>query len=255
MIDPAPTLLESPPTEMTKTASRPWLPGPAFLLPLEIRAIIRANARSGRMARSLAAGRYATACDYARGVTRHYAAWRPAVHELIDRRGDAAWAALFDSLRRTARRYLRHAAPYLLDGLDAAADSAAADAAIELLRSRYPYDCDFMAWAYAILRTVCRHTLTAHCRGGDLLDRCGADPDDDGGSLDFGLYDGGLDDAALDLAWATRRLATPCRRAFVRLHYFEGLSYDQLAIALGKSHNALYKLNSDTLANYRRLLA
>lgn len=221
-------------------------------------AILRANQYSGRVARSLAAGYYATPGEYARGVARHYCVWQPIVYQLCHHPEDPSWSTLYARLHQAARRRLHRAAPYLMGGLEETAADCAADAALRLYHSRYPFDCDFYAWAYAILNTVCRRALTDLGSNQDLLYHCSVSTDalDDSGLPPDASTEGEwLDDLERELDQATLCLSTSNRRNFARLYYFEGKSYPQIAHEMGKSIGALYKLNNDTLADYRRRLA
>ncbi len=218
--------------------------------------ILLANKRTGRMARAMATGRYATTDDYTRAVAGYYQAWQPTLQHLVAEGDEALWSELFTRLQCLARRYLRHAAPHLIDGLDDTAIACAEDAAIAILHGRYPYDCDFLAWSYATLRTICRRSLYQLCNATDLFPYCMAQ--NDIGELwaeQEDECDDRLDALLQDVSQATPRLATASRRQFARLRYYEGKGYDQIAAEMGKSINALYKLNSDTLANYRQLLS
>lgn len=219
---------------------------------LQIQPLLLANAQSGRMSRAMATGRYPTSGDYTQAVARYYRVWQPTVQRLVNERDEGLWAELFDQLQCIGRGYLQKAVPYLSDSLEATATACAEDTAIAIMRRRYPFDCDFMAWTFATLRTVCRRSLYQLCNATDLLAHCQTQLDDNdvvADAVDDG--DDGPDDL---LAWATPRLATANRRQFARLYYYEAKSYDQIAAEMGKSLCALYKLNSDTLANYRQLL-
>ncbi len=223
---------------------------------LQIQPLLLANAQSGRMSRAMATGRYPTSGDYTQAVARYYRVWQPTVQRLVNERDEGLWAELFDQLQCIGRGYLQKAVPYLSDSLEATATACAEDTAIAIMRRRYPFDCDFMAWTFATLRTVCRRSLYRLCNATDLLAHCQTQLDDNEAVADDAAAgDDRLDDLQSDLVWATPRLATANRRQFARLYYYEAKSYDQIAAEMGKSRSALYKLNSDTLANYRRLLS
>ena len=203
----------------------------------------------------MATGRYPTSGDYTQAVARYYRVWQPTVQRLVNERDEGLWTELFDQLQCVGRGYLQKAALYLSDSLEATATACAEDTAIAIMRRRYPFDCDFMAWTFATLRTVCRRSLYRLCNATDLLAHCQTQLDDNEAVADDAAAgDDRLDDLQSDLVWATPRLATANRRQFARLYYYEAKSYDQIAAEMGKSRSALYKLNSDTLANYRRLL-
>ena len=222
---------------------------------LQIQPLLLANAQSGRMSRAMATGRYPTSGDYTQAVARYYRVWQPTVQRLVNERDEGLWTELFDQLQCVGRGYLQKAALYLSDSLEATATACAEDTAIAIMRRRYPFDCDFMAWTFATLRTVCRRSLYRLCNATDLLAHCQTQLDDNEAVADDAAAgDDRLDDLQSDLVWATPRLATANRRQFARLYYYEAKSYDQIAAEMGKSRSALYKLNSDTLANYRRLL-
>lgn len=238
------------PASLAPHASDPSSIDPDLLR--QIQPVLLANAQSGRTARALATGRYATPGDYNQAVANYYRLWQPTVQRLVGERDEGLWAELFARLQCVGRGYLQKAALYLNDGLEATAVACAEDTAITIMRHRYPFDCDFMAWTFATLRTVCRRSLYQLCNATDLLAYCRTELDDNEAVADAAT-DG--DDGPADLlAWATPRLATANRRQFARLYYYEGRSYEQIAAEMGKSLSALYKLNSDTLANYRQLL-
>ena len=217
--------------------------------------ILLANKHSGRMARAMATGRLTTPDEYTRAVAGFYQAWQPVLHRLVCEGDEVLWAELFARLQCLGRRYLRHAAPHLIDGLEDTALACAEDTAIAIMRARYPFDCNFMAWAFATLRTFCRRRLYQLCNATDLFPYCRVDGDvNDLWAEREGDDEQQLDDLFIDVARATPRLATASRRQFARLYYYEGRSYEQIAAEMGKSINALYKLNNDTLANYRQLL-
>lgn len=224
-------------------------------LPQSIGAILLANARSGRMGRAMATGRYATSDEYTRAVADYYQTWQPTLHSLVTEGDEPLWTELFARLQSVSRRYLRHAAPHLIDGLEETALACVEDTVIAIVHGRYPFDCDFMAWTFATLRTLCRRSLYQLCNATDLSAYCQALHDINEMQAEReGDCDERLDDLLIDVAQATPCLATANRRQFARLYYFEGKSYEQIAVEMGKSINALYKLNSDTLANYRQLL-
>lgn len=238
------------PTSFAPHASDPSSIDPDLLR--QIQPVLLANSQSGRTARAMATGRYPTLGDYNQAVAECYRVWQPTVQRLVGERDEGLWAELFERLLGVGRGYLQKAAPYLDDSLEATAVACAEDTAITIMRRCYPFDCDFMAWAFATLRTVCRRSLYQLCNATDLLAHCRTQLDDNevvADTVDDG--DDGPDDL---LAWATPRLATANRRQFARLYYYEGRSYDQIAAEMGKSLGALYKLNSDTLVNYRQLL-
>lgn len=224
-----------------------------------LRPIVLKNAHNGRMDRCLKQGYYDSLTDYIVGVAYHYQTWQPMVHQLANQHDEALWIEVLGRLQRAARRYLRTDNVRLIDSIDLVAQDMAVDTAVAILRCCYPYDCNFSAWAYSTLRVLCRRMLAAHCHGHDLLYHCnhGLEPTDDEAGLyiEVGVCDDKLDDMLLDLQLAMPKLATGTRRDFVRRYYYEGKSYTQLAEDMGKNVGALYKLNSDTLANFRQLLA
>ena len=221
-----------------------------------IEPILLANRQSGRMARAMVAGRYATPGDYTRAVAGYYQAWQPTLFCLLSEGDEALWTELFARLQCLSRRYLRHAAPHLIDGLEDAATACAEETAIVIMQSRYPFDCDFLAWTYATLRTICRRRLYQQCNATDLFSYCIIQHDvSELGAEQIDVCDDWLDELLMDVSEATSRLATTNRRQFARLRYYEGKDYEQIAVEMGKSINALYKLNSDILANYRQLLS
>ncbi len=156
------------------------------------------------------------------------------------------------------RARLRRNTSYLIDNPDEMAANCAGDALFHIYHDRFPYDCNFHAWAYAILNIICRRMLHYLGSDSDLIHNCCMSID----TLDeYGLPP---DDAAgpervvgwlWDLERATEQLSTPNRRTFARLYYLEGKNYSQIAREMGKKIGALYKLNNDTLADYRRQLA
>jgi len=173
------------------------------------------------------------------------------VGELVARaqRGDsAAFAALYEAYAPLVYRFLRRR----LDGSDEVVQDLTADVFVKVYEKLDRYverGLPFTAWLYRLahnhlvdyLRTLPRYQASS-------LDETVEVAEHTSGSA-FGRI---LDQQALQPALA--RL-TAEQRETVELRFFEGLSVAETAARMGRSDEAVKKLQARALANLRRSLA
>ena len=173
------------------------------------------------------------------------------VAELVSKaqQGDsAAFAALYEEYSPVVYRFLRRR----LDGSDEVVQDLTADVFVKVYEKLDRYverGLPFTAWLYRIahnhrvdyLRTLPRYQASSLDAGIDVAES-------NSGSA-FGRV---LDQQSLQPALA--RLTAEQRQA-VQLRFLEGLSVAETAAMMGRSDEAVKKLQARALANLRRLLA
>lgn len=199
--------------------------------------------------------------DYVRHVADHYEQWHDHVHAVqVEKRSDV-WQPLYEQLQQWAFRLLpRMGYPAYVDRDDhrQQAYACAAKAALVLIDAYFPYDVDFEAWAYVLLRNVARKHMER-----DVKPRLEAQKKevelDAWDSWQQNLFDPAgekgqrLIELRIDLLRMVAQLTTEDRRQFILLYYFEEQPFKQIAAQMNKSPNALYKLHSDALENLRKI--
>lgn len=222
-----------------------------------IREIVSKNRESCRLHKFLEDGE--TADDYVQRVLEHYREWHDYVHQLKVARDQEPWERfLRDKLQPWAYNTLcKKGFPQQGNRRHHAKDCAT-DAAMAILRSRFPFDVHFERWAHVLTQYVCLQYIDRHWRPAAVFQ-------DQMVSLDE--YDGWLQNLAHpsaedeteklslhhDLQQAVDQLSTETRREFIRLYYFQQYSFDEITDEINKNKNALYKLHFDALENLREI--
>ena len=134
------------------------------------------------------------------------------------------------------------------------AAECAADAGAQIIGSHFPYDTEFDAWAYTLLR----YTWLKQLNRGKQQKRI---PETKLVELDVLLprlnIVGGMSDEQrsnwrFDLIAGMERLATAGRREVLWLRYFENLTYEEIAARMGRTISAVYKLHFEAIEELKR---
>ena len=199
--------------------------------------------------------------DYVRSVADKYEQWREYVHAVqIEKRADV-WQPLYKQLQKWAFSYLpRIGYPSYASRDDKLreAQACAAEAAAVLLNAYFPYDVKFEPWACILLQNVTRKQMDRR-----IKPRLDAQKNE----IELDAWDDWLhnlsdptgDDAQhlvelrTDLLRAVAQLSSESRQQFILLYYFENKTFEQIAVLMDRSKNALYKLHSDALKNLRKI--
>ena len=132
----------------------------------------------------------------------------------------------------------------------------ATEAAITIMKAHFPYDIGFDSWAYVLLRNVCLQQFEKANKKSKvpnhLLVELNEDlwqiADPDAGEVEKST---GRQQQIED---AIGMISTERMRQVIRLYYFEGLSYQEIADRWGKTINSVYKAHFDALQDLRKIL-
>ena len=174
-----------------------------------------------------------------------------AVTELVTRaqQGDqTAFASLYEQYSPLVYRFLRRR----LDGADEVVEDLTEDVFVKVYEKLDRYverGLPFTAWLYRIahnhlvdyLRTLPRMSATSLDNVGEIVERSAT-----------AAFSQVIDQQSLEPALA--RL-TPEQRQAVELRFIEGMSVAETASTMGRSDEAVKKLQARALANLRRFLA
>lgn len=220
--------------------------------------IVQANIKQGRLDKFLANGTVASEEEYIRLVVRHYKRDGDYVWAVQNTNSPDIWEPLFKQLRAWAFIALGRRNFLSFNERQQHAKQCAIDAAMTIRARRFPYDAYFQAWAHVVVTFVCANHVRKARSGRSV-------PIEAQISLD--AWDGWSRVSEDPLAEAARRRVeqqydlmqhitdlSEAQQRFVLLYYFEDRDYDEIAELMGRSKNALYKLNFDALANLRKKL-
>lgn len=217
--------------------------------------IVWRNYRGKRVSKFLHNGTASSPKQYVATIIHYHEEWNGYLYQIQIVRDDVAWAPLFDKLQKWSYSILRRAGlPPRLSYERASA--CATDAVGELLQAEFPYDVSFDPWAYVVLRFVCHRYLSRHFSPTDLADMY---------LIPIDKWEGWLAniedpdacnelrriDLVHDLLHEVEQLPE-AQKGVIGLRYFECKSYDEIALIMDRSKNALYQLHHYALQNLRK---
>ena len=175
------------------------------------------------------------------------------LHSIQEERDEALWEPLFEKMARWAyRALLRHNFQPGSHTSDLAQECAA-EAAIKLIDSHFPYDTNFDSWAHVLTYFTC---LKFFRRGSKKTNPANAEPLEEAINLPADNDDLTPEERAsrqIDLLDAISQLA-PNRQMVIHLTYFEGLDAEQAAEVMSRSRGAVYNLRYNALNELREIL-
>jgi RNA polymerase sigma factor (sigma-70 family) len=200
--------------------------------------------------------------DYVWRVADQYEQWHDYLCAVQIEKRDDVWQPLYKKLQTWAFRFLpRIGYPTYASRDDhiQQAHACAAKAALTLITACFPYDTNFDPWAYVILQNVTHKHMNRQIK--PLLKSQQQE-------IELDAYDDWLQnlldpaggesqrmvELRADLLQAINQLSSKARKQFILLYYFEQKSFEEIAVRMDKSLNALYKLHSDALENLRKIL-
>jgi RNA polymerase sigma factor (sigma-70 family) len=219
-----------------------------------LRSMILRNIRSGRINRFFGLNRNLRLRDYISTVAGIYDRLADYVQGLQVAESQELWSQLYQKLLSWAFHICLRSMPPHEAGLSA--QDFASEAALAIFTAEFPFDVEFEPWAYMFVLHYCRRGIRAQNRKAVI-------PEASLVSLDEMLDRGGIPDQINSIQQAERRrsvqeaierLSSPLRREFLRLHYYEGLGFTEIAASLGKRLGAVYKLHFDSLEELRKIL-
>lgn len=218
--------------------------------------IILANMDRGRVHNFLDSRENGQPEEYVWRVLAYYQKWQPYLTKIQEDRLPDLWQPLYEKLKRWAYNYLFrknfHAAT---DRKAQMAADCATIAATKLLNARFPYDTDFDPWAYVLVQNVTlKHLYQEYKDAAANLQQ--VDDWEEWETVLPGLTTQGHRDIIelrQSLLTTIDQLASDARKQIVVLHYFDGLSFQQIAQIMGRSDSATHKLHFDALQNLRKI--
>lgn len=211
--------------------------------------ILQENWRRGRMQKFLAHNGYLPE-DYAHRVFATWQQFHEDVHQIQVARADEVWEGLYRKMVAWNYRYLLRCAANSGSQTREFAEYCASETVPTLLTAYFPYDVHLEAWLRVIVLNACRKQIrnerrSAAIPAGQLLDLEvlpeETSPETPGSNPDLGL----------DLAAAILHL-NPARQEVIRLLYLEGLSIEEAARQLGKTHSSIYNLHFQAVKELRK---
>ena len=130
----------------------------------QIRPVILANLRAGRIDFFLDNNRASCLDDYLARVSELYVSLNAYITAIQIERSTSVWEPLYIWMQKLVYNYLRKRGlipgktTYQL-GVD-----CATDAAISLLNARFPYDTDFEPWTFNFIRYACLKNVSREMR-------------------------------------------------------------------------------------------
>src|SRR5690606_26282323 len=211
-----------------------------------LRPIVLTNWQNERVERFVDNGTVENGSSYVKHVERCYDAWHEYVHSVQKTRDEDVWQELFGQLCAWAYGFLKRKLPGISNEEKwDHAKSCAAEAAIQLIKSRFPYDTEFGPWAYVVLRNV-SYSYLKHLFSSQSVPHHEV--------IDLEKWEGWLQNLSdpssqkpfeqfevVQLLQQAIQKLPPGQKEFVLLYYLEEKSYREIAQLTGRSTQALYK--------------
>jgi len=240
------------PLEQTLEQLRPQLGG---TLVDALKPILHLNEKRCRIHRHLKADPQSTLLSYIIGVANHYEADCAYLDQVQRQMSGEAWESLSDKLRHWAYSFLNK---WSLDYSTRLLYTVeiAQEASLEIVRSHYPYDCDFDAWACTLTKNVSSKYMQHQPHNGVIDNVDLLEAEEWFSRIDEHATLNGLEGEVArkqSLSDAIAELSDK-QKELIWKHYFEGWPLSQIADQLGISVNAVYKRHFDALGHLRKIL-
>ena len=232
-------------------------------LTLRITPIIKINNNRGRLKSHLGESNNIEegVTTYIKKVAHFYKKLNPYIHQIQGERSADVWEELYAQLRDWAFHQLKKRKfPQNGDKNDRIehADQCASEASATILRAHFPYDGEFKPWAYILLQHVVYKYLLKNNPINDFVQSL----------VEIDAWEDwtqNLEDPQAqltqtqtdqrhDVKQAVEKLSSELRKTFIQLYYFENNSMAEIAMKMGKSTNALYKLHFDARKELSKIL-
>jgi len=240
------------PLEQTIEQLRPQL-GDALVNALK--PILRLNEKRCRIHRYLKADPQSTLLSYIIGVADNYETDRAYLDQVQQQMSREVWEPLLDKLRIWAYGFLN---TWSLDDSTRLVYTVeiAQEASLEIVRSHYPYDCDFDAWACTLTKNISSKYMQRQPHIGVIDNVDLSETEEWFSNTDEHSSLNGLEGEVARKQWLTDAILelSEKQKELVWKHYFEGWPLSQIADQLGISVNTVYKRHFDALKQLRKIL-
>lgn len=221
----------------------------------QIKPILLANLDRGRIHRFLD-GKSDGVQSYVLRVADIFSAQQTYLHQLQNERNPEVWQPLYERMQTWAYNFFLRKNFAADDRTREIAIECAAEAAMQLLNSHFPYDTDFDPWAHILVQNTCRKFIHNSLKKSIV-------PQDKQVELEDELKD--LSDPPLEVRMLMTELGaelesalaqlSEARRNVIRMLYFDEMDLEEIAQKLGKSVGAVYSLHFNALGDLRKILS
>jgi RNA polymerase sigma factor (sigma-70 family) len=221
----------------------------------QIRPILLTNLDRGRIQRFLE-GNPDQVQAYVSQVADCFSTLHTYLQRLQTERDPEVWQPLYERMQTWAYNFFLRKNFAADDHTREIAIECAAEAAIHLLNSHFPYDTDFNPWAHILVQNTCRKFIHNSLKKSIVPQEKQVELEDD-------LAD--LKDPPLEVQMLMTELGaeldsalaqlSEARRNVIRMLYFDGMELEEIAQKLGKSMGAVYSLHFNALGDLRKILS
>jgi RNA polymerase sigma factor (sigma-70 family) len=194
--------------------------------------------------------------DYVSLVISMHERYRDQVRLIQIEKSNDHWIVLKRQLDRWAYRFLSKKGLPPTPATFKLAQDYATEASITVLRAHFPYDTSFESWAYVLLRYVCLRQFEKANKKSNVPDHLLVELNEDLSQIsdpEAGEFEQKTG-RRQQIEAALEQVSTERMRQVIRLYYYEGLSYSEIAERWGKTVNAVYKAHFDALKDLRKIL-
>ena len=221
----------------------------------EVKNILYSNLTRGRI-RKFTEQNSIDLRDYVLQVIGCYRDYHDRVRSIQIEKSNEIWVAFKRRLDLWAFRFLcKRGFPPNRNTFRLAQDYAT-ETSITVMKARFPYDISFDSWAYVLLRNVCFQQFEKANKKSKVPDHLLVElneelwqiADPDAGEVERRTG------RRQQIEDAIEKVSTKRMRQVLRLYYYEGLSYQEIANLWGKTVNSVYKSHFDALKDLRKIL-
>ena len=224
-------------------------------LAASIQPTLFANLEVGRV-HSFTEGRPERVRPYVTRVAEFYSVLSPYLLKVQVEKEDQTWTELLEKLRKwTYSCFTRRGFDPVYTRAEIVPGQAT-DAAIQILKARFPYDTDFDPWAFNIVKTTCLKCMRSNMKKSAVpLDRLvELDVKEENSFTDpAGKPDDISSEMYAALMVAIKQLP-PARREVIIQKYFYEFSSEKIAENTHRSISAVYSLQFNAIENLRKIL-
>ncbi len=222
----------------------------------DLQTIISTNLARGRVHFFLNGMENRSPRHYVCRVAVIYARLHPLISALQEERSETAWIDIEKQICGITANYLRRyklAAYHLTKDL---LQDYAQEASARILTARFPYDIELMPWISIIVRNVCLQKLKAMQKDTLINEQDLSELAETLPELLHNTSRGGDPNFAgqrHDLLNAIEKL-NPARKQVILLHYFEGLTFPEIAEKMDRTIPAIHQLHFQALKDLKKLV-
>lgn len=221
--------------------------------PKKIHSIILINLEQGRVENWLGTGENRAPQDYVHLVAGIHEQYSDYINKIQIERSENVWPYIYTQLQQWAYNYLLGKGFYRNQSTYQLAGTYATEAAIALLKTRFPYDRNFEPWAHVILLNVCKRQIRYTSKKSHIPDEKKVSLNDNLIKLHNQSPIQDTHEIRLSLLDAIENLSEDTWQQVLLLRYFHNLTPAEIAEELGKTPSAVYNLHFKALTALRKI--